>query len=392
MRGLLWFVFIFLTIVPLVTYVVYYYRRLGTRRKQLLQTLLSLSLDSEYMLMRHGQDYLKWWSCDDAKRLKDFECLYFNEDFRAGYSHRDYAWPVLWFTALAAVGWALTFRTIFPGFAALQGADGLWPASFAYGFIGAYLACVLALIDGFRRYDLEPSLYYGVSFRIMFASFTAYVISRSGVFATDFTPLVAFGIGLFPLESTWSFITERAAKAIGTAEPEKQTGTELAKIQGLADLRNRQRLIDVGITTIQGLATADPLLLFFQTTFPLRTVVDMIDKAILYLYLGDDVEKLRKHGINGVIELVALANLAEQIPAYRNGHANSSAEQIGSLFRTINTEKVIADVAQVLGLTTDELKAFIYNMYYDPMVKFIYEIWGRYLNRPVAKAVAPRAA
>ena len=172
-------------------------------------------------------------------------------------------------------GWALTFRGIFPAFAALQGAERtLWPASFAYGFVGAYLACVLALIDGFRRYDLEPSLYYGVSFRIMFASFTAYVISRSGVFATDFTPLVAFGIGLFPLESTWSFITERAAKAIGAAEPEKQTGTELAKIQGLADVRNRQRLIDVGITTIQGLATADPLLLFFQTTFPLRTVVD----------------------------------------------------------------------------------------------------------------------
>ena len=55
---------------------------------------------------------------------------------------------------------------------------------------------------------------------------------------------------------------------------------------------------------------------------------------------------------------------------------------------SINTEKVIADVAQLLDLTADELKAFIYNMYYDPMVKFIYEIWGRYLNRPVAKAVA----
>jgi hypothetical protein len=382
MKGLLWFLFVVLTVLPVVTYLVYYYRRLGTRRKQLLQTLFSLSLDSEYMLMRHGREYQAWSTCDDAKRLKDFECLYFNEDFRAGYSHRDYAWPVLLFTTLIAVGWALTFRGVLPGFATLQGAAGLWPAGFAFGFIGAYLACVLALIDGFRRYDLEPSLYYSVSFRIMFASFAAYVISRSDVFSADLTPLVAFGIGLFPLETTWTFITERAAKAIGAAEPEKQLGAELAKIQGLGDSRNRQKLIDVGVTTIQALATADPLLLFFQTTFPLRTVVDMVDKAILYLYLGDDVEKLRKHGINGVIELVALANLAERVPAYR------PTEPISPLFKTIDTEKVITDVAQLLGQTTDELKAFIYNMYYDPMVRFIYEIWGRYLNRPVAKAVA----
>ena len=30
------------------------------------------------------------------------------------------------------------------------------------------------------------------------------------------------------------------------------------------------------------------------------------------------------------------------------------------------------------GQSEDELKAFMYNMYYDPVLIFIYEVWGRY--------------
>ena len=35
---------------------------------------------------------------------------------------------------------------------------------------------------------------------------------------------------------------------------------------------------------------------------------------------------------------------------------------------------------------------FIYNLYYDPMVKLLYDIWGRYLNAEVAPEVPPLAA
>jgi hypothetical protein len=35
-------------------------------------------------------------------------------------------------------------------------------------------------------------------------------------------------------------------------------------------------------------------------------------------------------------------------------------------------------VAKSLGQSEDELKAFMYNMYYDPVLIFIYEVWGRY--------------
>ena len=35
---------------------------------------------------------------------------------------------------------------------------------------------------------------------------------------------------------------------------------------------------------------------------------------------------------------------------------------------------------------------FIYNLHYDPMVKLLYDIWGRYLNTEAAPAVPPLAS
>ena len=383
MRFLIRFMFLVLALIPIGTYLVYYYRRLDTRRKQLLQTLLSLSLQDEYVLMRHKEKYEEWKKCDGEKDMIDaFENKYFNLDFRAGHSHQDYFWPLLLFTIFAAIGWALTLERVLPNFLPLSGLRTI-PDALAFGFVGAYLACILTIFDGFRRYDLDPGLYYSVTYRVMFSSFAAWVASL--MFNTGFQPIVALGIGLFPLEKTWTFITERASNVLGTGQNEKEIGIELANIQGLEHSNNRQKLIDVGITTVQGLATADPLLVFFLTTFPLRSVIDMIDKAILYLYLGEKVKDLRMHGVNGVIELVALAKLAEEIPAYRNQEDTPSDEQIGKLFKGLDTGKLVNDIAKVIGQTPEELKAFIYNMYYDPMVKFIYEIWGRYLNRPVER-------
>ena len=385
MTFLVRFMFLVLTLIPIGTYLVYYYRRLDTRREQLLQTLLSLSLQDEYVLMRHKEKYEEWKKCSAEKTMiDDFENKYFNLDFRSGHSHQDFVWPLLLFTIFIAIGWVFSLQRVLPDFTPLHGLVKI-PDALAFGFVGAYLASVVTIFDGFRRYDLDPGLYYSVTYRVVFSSIAAWVVSLVGIFAAGSIPLVAFGIGLFPLERTWTFITERAASVLGAGQNEKEIGIELVNIQGLEHSTNRQRLIDVGITTVQGLATADPLLLFFLTTFPLRAVVDMIDKAILYLYLGDKTKELRQHGINGVIELVALAKLAEEIPAYQGQEDTPSGESLGKLFKGLNTDKLLNDIAAVIGQTPEELKAFIYNMYYDPMVKFIYEIWGRYLNRPVER-------
>jgi hypothetical protein len=300
----LWALFGVFILLPGVLCLVYYHRRLGTRRSLLLQTILSMGLDDAYIRIRHGQKHPEWYAKDPNARIATFENDYFNADFRAGTSWQDYWPPVLVFIVLSSLGWLFVLHRLAPGMSALHVSTAIFPDAWAFGFVGAYLACILTFFDAFRRYDLDPSVYYSASYRLMFASLVAYLVSA--ILQPNAVPLIAFGIGLFPLQQTWNFITERVAKAAGTTPAEQQLGEELAKIQELEHQHNRQKLLDVGITTIQALATADPLLVFFQTSMPLRTVIDLMDKAILYLYIADKTADLRMHGLNGAIELIAL--------------------------------------------------------------------------------------
>jgi hypothetical protein len=370
----LWVLFVLFLVLPGTIAFVYYHRRLGTRRTLLLQTILSMRLDDAYMRMRHGQKHAEWSSLPDEKsRMQAFETTYFNEDFHAGTAVRDYVLPALLFTILSFLGWLFVFHRLAPGMSSIQVPQSIFPDAWAFGFVGAYLACLLTLFDGFRQYDLDPSVYYSASYRLMFNSLAAYLASF--VVKDSFTPLIAFGIGLFPLQQAWNFITEKTTKALGATPSSRQPGEELAKIQGLEDEHNRQKLLDIGIHTIQALSTADPLLIFFQTTMPLRTVVDLIDKACLYTYIGDKVVDLRKHGINGVIEMMALGKMADKasMPAAQGGLAGNS------LFQSIGQDQLISDIAADIGQSTNELRTFIYTLYNDPLVTFIADIWGRTL-------------
>ena len=383
----LWILFVIFGLLPAFIAFVYYNRRLGTRRSLLLQTILSMQLDDAYMRMRHGQRLAEWRDLPDEKsRMQAFENSYFNEDFHADTAVRDYALPVLLFTILSSLGWLFVLHRLASGMSLLQVPQSVFPDAWAFGFVGAYLACLLTFFDRFRQYDLDPSVYYLASYRLVLNSVVAYLVS---FFVKDnFTPLIAFGVGLLPIQQTLSFITEKTSKALGATPSSRQPGEELTKIQGLEDENNRQMLLDIGIHTVQALSTADPLLIFFRTTMPLRTVVDLIDKACLYGYIGDKVVDLRKHGINGAIEMMALGKMADK--------ASMSAAQGGlagnSLFQSINQHQLISDIAADIGQSTNELRTFIYTLYNDPLVTFISDIWGRTLPQSTAEGNKALAA
>jgi hypothetical protein len=378
MSYLLRFVMCLLSVVPAVTCIVYYNRRLGTRRELLKETLISLQLEDAYMCSRHGRT-------EPSERLKMFSES-FDKDVRAGLSPSDYLWPVSLTTVLGGIGWLLAFSKIYPSITALSDASSFLPGAFAFGFAGAFFAGMLTVFDEFRTFNLGPNVYYAFVYRMLFSSTAAYLAAQ--VVRDSYSPLVAFGIGLFPVEKAWKVITDKTAQVFGAGSSEGEAGAGLASIQGLDDQRNRQKLVSVDISTVQALATADPFWVYFQTTFPLRTIVDMMDKAILYQYIGDSVKELRTHGINGVIELAALVPLANRKAAYGKMDGTSAGDPF---FDSCDIQKVIVDLAKMLKLEPEELEAFIYNLYYDPMVKLLYDIWGRYLNTGAAPIVPPLA-
>ena len=372
MSNLLWFVMWTLSAVPCVTCLVYYYRRLWARRTLLKNTLTSMSLDTDYMKMRHPE-------CKNPS--KEFGAC-FDRDFREGLSAGDYLWPVTLATVLCLVGWFLTLSLVHTSFSGMKEAGTFPPATFAFGFVGAYLASLLNMFDQFRTLNLDPSAYYSIVARLLFSSTAAYLIGH--VMKDPFSELAAVGIGLIPVEEVRDFIVNKTSQVAGTAGAEGERGLGLKVIQGLEDRLTRKQLVDMNIATVQALATSDPFWLFFQTTLPLRTIVDMIDKAIVYLYIGDTLNDLRKHGINGVIELVALAKLAAKEPAYEIADADEA--RIGQFFEQVDAAVLIQKVADTLKQDPAELRAFIYNCYFDPQISLLYEIWGKYYNPKTARA------
>ena len=59
----------------------------------------------------------------------------------------------------------------------------------------------------------------------------------------------------------------------------------LTNLEGI-DLYDRARLLDEGVSNVEGLAHHDLIELMLQTRIPAPRLVDWIDQAILYLHVG----------------------------------------------------------------------------------------------------------
>jgi len=367
-----WILFWILVLLPATLYLLYHFRRQKARADQLLQTLEGLDLAEFYMRSRHAQDFTKWLNSPEKnKTFKETVVA----DFRTGLTHLDYIIPVLVVTLLAAVGWSQTlgFTHSIPSLAHVSIPV---PAAFNWAFIGAYLATIVTLVYKFASYELGPISYHGVYQRLLFSTVAAYVLA--GITKDVLSPPIAFGIALLPFETLWNNISKRASAAIGSPDA---TGippeAALSNIEGLEDPNTRQKLIDLNITTTQALAMQDPLELFFRTSFSLRIIVDWIDRAILYCYVGKKVDELRARGINGAIEMGSIVELSEKIPVETNRDGKIVNEELKADFKNLDSANLYAQIGDVLGLKREELLYLIYNLYYDPMVDTLYELWGR---------------
>jgi hypothetical protein len=371
-RVVPWVLFCLLVSLPGVLYLLYHFRRQKARIDKLLETLQGLDLSEVYMRSHHEQEYKSWNGREDRDQyFKDIVLA----DFRTGLRHLDYLVPVVIVTTLIAIGWGVTLgftRTV----SSLSKTTVAVPQAFIWGFIGAYVANIGTLLDKFVNYELGPTAYHRTYQRLFVSTLAAYLLGQT--LKDAFVPLVSFGIGIIPYQDLWNIISKRTSAALGVKEAEGITDeAALANIQGLKDPSVREKLIDLNITNAQALAMQDPLELFLRTSFPLRTIVDWIDKAILYTYLGKKVDLLRERGINGAIELGGLLELSDKLPveSYQQGHL--VFEELRSDLKALDSQALYRAIADAIGLKYEELLYLIYNLYYDPMVDTLYRIWGR---------------
>jgi hypothetical protein len=291
-------IFIFTaSLLPALLYFLFDRQQLGTLRQRFEQQIFRLDPNVESL-------------CDVAAKYgRQIDEIYGRETAGGeGRLVRGTRWPILVATLVMTLGWMLTLLpagprsdTVQPG----QLLDFFVPQQSAviFGFLGAYFFVLNTVLHRYVRADLKPKAYSSITVRMLVVFILSWVIGLG--FGTSTAALmITFIIGVFP-ESGLTLIREsirnqtgfgKIVGLIGSRTKEKYPLTELKEL----DVYDRARLLDEGVTNIEGLAHHDLIDLMLETRIPVPRLVDWIDQAILYLHLesgnmevGHDDENLQ---------------------------------------------------------------------------------------------------
>ena len=282
--------------------------------------------------------------------------------------------PVVLATVLIAIGWLMAL----PPTAFFQepagNAAGFWSAAFkisedpiVYAFLGAYFFALQMLFRRFVREDLRKSAYLAVSLRIILAVIGTWVaikaITAIGKMDEKAASLliVGFVIGVFPriawqfIQGAWKFLMRKLH--LSAVLPSMESKLPVSDLDGLT-VWHEARLEEEDIENIPNMASTEIIDLMLSTRFPPDRIIDWVDQAILFTYLGPDKEEDKKKGNSrrDLLRLQGIRTATSLIRAFDNAQltdrkdavqvekilSESSRSHIRSLLDAINTEPNLA--------------------------------------------------
>jgi len=231
------------------------------------------------------------------------------------------------------------------------------PVTLLLSLGGAY---VLGIYDMLRRYrvgDLYPSYLHFNWLHMVVAGFLGPLLAQA--FTPSVARTVAFGIGIFPLKDSLDTAKKYAAKRLqlSSAAPAAE-GATLNKIQGMTQ-ETIDRLEEEGITSTVHLAYSDPIKLLLRTNVPWVILIDLMDQAVLFNYIGEQLSQLRPLGIRGSIEVAAIGQ--------RLYEGDEEEKRCAKL--------AIGLVASRLNSTDDAALTLIRSLYEDGQVDLLWELY-----------------
>jgi hypothetical protein len=184
--------------------------------------------------------------------------------------------------------------------------------------LGSYFIVSLRLIRRVNNFDVQPILFYFLSYHVLLAVIVAGIVRHFFAFseieqATDprFLAVMGFGIGLQP-DIFLSFVAKFTQDKINAASTHQgapamefqPTNLSLVMIEGMTE-EKRARLEEMGIDNCQSLAEYNPYLMWVRTAFQLQQIIDWIAQAQLYVIVKEDgMKRLRPYGIRDVFGFI----------------------------------------------------------------------------------------
>lgn len=281
--------------------------------------------------------------------------------FDLHYSVRSYAAPILIGFLFAVVASVICFTKAGLDLAMPQEIRGLilkTPPTALAGIAGGYVWGLYDALARYRTQQLEPQSLHQFWFRLLLAAILAPLL-LSPVFESYAELAAAFALGAFPAATLVDFVTTQAAKRLNIAAAQVPgEAPTLHKLQGMTR-EMIELLAEEGVNSVQHLAYADPVELLLDTNLEWIRVLDVMDQACLFVYVGDHLEKLRPIGIRGVIEVIEMSADLD------SGDANK--EKLAQEMVRLMAEKISQPESGILNL--------LHRLSADPQVAFIRALW-----------------
>lgn len=265
-------------------------------------------------------------------------------------------------------------------FGALQTTLVAFPNEVIAAMFGAWAYALYSIISRISSADLSPEFLLRIGYQPILAIAVAYF--SMFIFSNDFKLLLSFCIGFLPYPEIVKFLRGFLQKHLrkftegstaGTSKPTAKPAP-LSEIEGI-EMDEVERLHEEGIKNIQQLAFSNPLAIHFSTSFPLKTILDWTDQALLRLYLSkEQIQALKPVGVRGSIEMAQILRRQrewkeESEAAIQNGKANVAPAL------KAQSDKLLADVTAALGVQPSNIEYLAYQLREDPQVEFIYFLY-----------------
>lgn len=215
-------------------------------------------------------------------------------------------------------------------------------------FLGCYVFNTGNLVRRAFVADITKNIYWASLNRIVISVGFAIAIGWLPL-ASDHNQLIAsFIIAFVPrLFLTWVKKYARSFLSF-SASPVEELDIQL--IQGI-DIWKEERLEEEGIESVQNLATADALTLGVKTHYPLRTILDWIDQAILIQRFPSKFKTMQDSGLAvSAIEFCRISLINNNAP-------------------------LIKTVGDKLGLDSGILSYEMQAMIEDAAIQHIWHLW-----------------
>lgn len=181
----------------------------------------------------------------------------------------------------------------------------------AYAGYGAYISTLWLMLVRLNASALSPRFLMNSALKASIAMLIGFVASSNQIFtSTTAMPSLCFLIGLFHTFALTA-LKRTAMTTFGVSQPSGPADLSVRLLEGVDD-DAADVLEELGITSVQHLATMHAAEVCGRSLYPRDRVLDWIDQSILALHTNGRIGDLRAIGIRSAFALITVVKHARQ--------------------------------------------------------------------------------